>query len=412
MGIYTPKLNLFMTDMTGDGNDLFDFDRDLNQNFEKIENGIAILMYSLTAVYKKNDLVLNLNKTNKVELYQSLVNDNTNNPLSDSTKWQKVELGGGTLPIGMIYPVTCTSDYVPEGGLPCDGTEHTKAQFESFYTNFLTGGKLNTCTYDEYANDITNYGQCGKFALDAANEKFKVPYLKDGAYLAQALSDDELGKSYNESLPTHTHSYTIRSGSGSVAWTNARRALCCVSSVDSNATIANQFGSMSAPDNATYQSGAKVQGDNVRMRYFVQVANGEINESQMNWSEWASGLQAKANCSLSNLTTGGKSLASGLAMPSNRYINLALQASGTVYTAPANGYYQIAKDSTASGQYVLIGHQVDDGSTGINGVRLWSSANNQSLATMLPCKKGDKIVVVYTAGGNTDWFRFIYAEGN
>ena len=69
MGIYTPKLNLFMTDMTGDGNDLFDFDRDLNQNFEKIENGIAILMYSLTAVYKKNDLFLNLNKTNKVEFY-------------------------------------------------------------------------------------------------------------------------------------------------------------------------------------------------------------------------------------------------------------------------------------------------------------------------------------------------------
>ena len=104
--------------------------------------------------------------------------------------------------------------------------------------------------------------------------------------------------------------------------------------------------------------------------------------------------------------------ASGAGMPSNRYINLALQASGTVYTAPANGYYQIAKNSTASGQYVLIGHQTDDGSTGINGVRLLSSAKDQSLATMLPCKKGDKIVVVYTAGGNTDWFRFIYAEGN
>ena len=104
--------------------------------------------------------------------------------------------------------------------------------------------------------------------------------------------------------------------------------------------------------------------------------------------------------------------ASGAGMPSNRYINLALQASGTVYTAPANGYYQIAKNSTASGQYVLIGHQTDDGSTGINGVRLWSSAKDQSLVAMLPCKKGDKIVVAYTAGGNADWFRFIYAEGN
>lgn len=120
----------------------------------------------------------------------------------------------------------------------------------------------------------------------------------------------------------------------------------------------------------------------------------------------------KVNLDAQNLNITGKAYLSGLPMPSNRYIDLALQASGTVYTAPANGYYQIAKNSTASGQYVLIGHQTDDGSTGINGVRLLSSARDQSLATMLPCKKGDKIVVVYTAGGNTDWFRFVYAEGN
>lgn len=38
MGTTTEKLNLYLTDMETDGNDSFDFDRDLNQNFEKIDN--------------------------------------------------------------------------------------------------------------------------------------------------------------------------------------------------------------------------------------------------------------------------------------------------------------------------------------------------------------------------------------
>ena len=34
---YTENLDLFITDMENDGDDFFDFDRDLNENFEKID---------------------------------------------------------------------------------------------------------------------------------------------------------------------------------------------------------------------------------------------------------------------------------------------------------------------------------------------------------------------------------------
>lgn len=37
MGILTDVLKLFKTNMETDGNDLFDFDRDLNQNWDKID---------------------------------------------------------------------------------------------------------------------------------------------------------------------------------------------------------------------------------------------------------------------------------------------------------------------------------------------------------------------------------------
>ena len=40
-----------------------------------------------------------------------------------------------------------------------------------------------------------------------------------------------------------------------------------------------------------------------------------------------------------------KSEISGWGMPSSRYINLTLGASGTVYTAPANGYFAVHTDN-------------------------------------------------------------------
>lgn len=178
------------------------------------------------------------------------------------------EFKSGSMPIGTIFPMLCSSSYVPDGALPIDGTEYTKALFPKFYTNFLVAGLLNTCTYDEYASDITTYGQCGKFALDTENEKFKVPTIKDGSYLTQALSNTELGK-------VATGSYVTGGVKSEVTFDASRSS-------------------------STYQNNAKVQGDNVRVRYFVQVANGQINQSDMDWSAFTSALQGKLNKDHSN----------------------------------------------------------------------------------------------------------------
>lgn len=43
MSLWTKFLNLFLTDMDTDGDDYFDFDRDLNQNFIKIDNALCSL---------------------------------------------------------------------------------------------------------------------------------------------------------------------------------------------------------------------------------------------------------------------------------------------------------------------------------------------------------------------------------
>ena len=101
-----------------------------------------------------------------------------------------------------------------------------------------------------------------------------------------------------------------------------------------------------------------------------------------------------------------KSEISGWGMPSSKYINLTLGASGSSYTAPANGWFCLSKQSNGANQQVEIG-------TGFNGLknRCMVGATNSAAMTILPVKKGEKAYVVYNTGGVTNLFRFIYAEG-
>ena len=471
----------------------------------------------------------------------------------------------GAMPIGTIFPLNCTSNYVPEGCLPCDGAEYTKAQFEQLWDNYLTGASiinlyafsldldnalclyttsptpvsgekvyelvngqmvitshiiamitdesiifesstdgelytthrditkdtnviisnplLNTCTYAEYEADLTNYGQCGKFAVkpleydgskltivgsptitedgvasgfsvddyltleadvdfnngfviegkfnsgditkeqalfsftpssgflfigvhsdgypiiyfpnvstvatwmksssklientdyffsfsydntgikySVATDKnslnnsvfvssdklvnftipilstkyigrnvsgtyrlngsidlkqlsitadgqtvfsggvgdtFKVPKIKDGAVVQQAMSDSELGKAYNAGLPIppqHTHSPIVLTGSNDDDGDSGTLVVTSPSGSNGTHNMKNSVtGEATWNEDTIYDNSDTVQMNAVALRYFVVVANGTIEESAMNWSEWASSLQAKAN---------------------------------------------------------------------------------------------------------------------
>ena len=282
-------------------------------NMNHIEDGLAnvgIWTYSATVEYNKDDAVIRI-VNDEFVLYKSKQDENKGNALTNTDYWEEVKLNSSGMPIGTIFPMLCSSSYVPDGALPLDGTEYTKALFPNFYTDFLVAGLLNTCTYDEYASDIATYGQCGKFALDTVNEKFKVPTIKDGSYLTQALSNTELGKAYNESLPNIqggvigyiVGNYATLSGTA-VTFTGALKGVSTYTGTISGGQ--NHFQAITnlsldaSEASPTYQNNAKVQGDNLRVRYFVQVANGQINQSDMDWSAFTSALQGKLNKDHSN----------------------------------------------------------------------------------------------------------------
>lgn len=106
------------------------------------------------------------------------------------------------------------------------------------------------------------------------------------------------------------------------------------------------------------------------------------------------------------LKRSNKSEISGWGMPSKKYIDLTLGASGTIYTAPATGFYSVKKVAGVTNAFFNL-HNVTSGLTSQD----FTSVTANHLRLWLPCKKGDLMQVEYSATGNTMQFRFNYAEG-
>ena len=88
--------------------------------------------------------------------------------------------------------------------------------------------------------------------------------------------------------------------------------------------------------------------------------------------------------------------------PSNRYIDLTLGASGSTYTAPANGWITVVIGSSTQ---TNIHVNVD----GPNLLSVNEGSEAISRGNFVPVKKGDLVSIYYA--GTPDIFRFIYDEG-
>lgn len=117
-------------------------------------------------------------------------------------------------------------------------------------------------------------------------------------------------------------------------------------------------------------------------------------------------VDSVANSNASNFSPAGRSYLSGLGMPSNKYIDLTLGASGTKYTAPANGYFMLRKKSSTNTRQFLSFNS--DGFNVTNETYLLGAA----VGNIFPCIKGREVEIGYTLGGETLIFRFYYAQGD
>lgn len=142
----------------------------------------------------------------------------------------------------------------------------------------------------------------------------------------------------------------------------------------------------------------------------IVAANLELIGANTNLSNLTATGEAKFNAKVdldaANLSDAGKSLISGLGMPSTVYDTLTLGSSGDEYTASANGYFNIYIYPVTATGYVKI----QNTSTTFE-CETRTTVNNTSVWAFCPARKGEKVKVYYDFAGTTS-FKFHYAEGS
>lgn len=272
----------------------------------------------------------------------------------------------------------------------------------------VQAGKWFACSEEEYNADLLASGQCSKFVIGV--DYVRIPKL--GNSLCSGVVDGKIPVFGNGNTLGITDGYssfsTIYTNNGSVYGLRlSKETPPQALPKNSNTYQASDQAKLMGISTDPTKSGIEGKINSVEVFYYMVISTeGQTAEIGVDINKVYEDLELKANKSLSNLTAEGKSLASGLGMPSGKYVNLTLGASGTTYTAPANGYYSMAKKATQSAQYLSM----ENSACGI-GWGLASHSANQSLQNYIPAKKGDVVQVNYNAGGETTYFRFVYAEG-
>lgn len=262
---------------------------------------------------------------------------------------------------------------------------------------------------DNYFNTM---GSAWFYGVDTENERI---FLPRNNWFEQA-SITGVGQSIKAGLPniegatdltdavsihfaTQTGAFTTKTGS-------SRKAVNAGST-----TVTEVLGFDASLSNPIYGNSNTVQPNSVKKLLYICVGNTTnyegVTDVVNQGMEIIEQVALKVNVDGTNLNTEGKSLISGYAMPSDRYIDLTLGASGTEYTAPANGWFTALGQGNQTNTSVYLTNNVNgivNGYTTGNGGQAFPCAS-------IPTKKGDIIMLEYTNVSNWEYLRFIYAEG-
>lgn len=451
-------------------------------------------VYKSTETYGLNEWVTGI-VGEKKSIYQSLIAANTGNPLTDTTKWQKVELGGGTaLPLLSIRPALYVDeslglDYYLNGQLLTINSNLQGAVNELKKLKAIRPSLF--CTEEEWQaeKEASDHGQVGKFVLNETAGTLRLPaviniqgvfdlqnagltveaglpnitgmvYYGHG-YLANATGafyrgnagglprttdgraerDYELLFDASRSNPIYGNNTTVQEEAIQYPWVirlatgqetevnirNDIESIVPYTLFDSKYSEAKQY-------NTSWGLGGSILSKSVYptayeaalVEYDSEVADGTTVELPSGGSYTKRGVSGGITVKLSTDETVTEydwkldTVAETLTVPtlngsedllSDRYDDLELKASGSTYTAPANGWFWIQKLSSSTGQYLT---PVIKDSNGNIKYTLTSqpTAAGYDAEILAPVSKGDVISIGYSVGGATKSFRFIYAKSN
>lgn len=313
---------------------------------------------------------------------------------------------GGSILSKSVYPTAYEAALVEYNSEVADGTTVELPSGGSYTKRGVSGGVTVKLSTDE---TVTEYD----WKLDTVAEILTVPTLNGSEDLLSDRYDDlELkasGSTYTapangwfwiQKLSSSTGQYltpVIKDSNGNIKYT-----------LTSQPTAAGYDAEILAPVSKgdVISIGYSVGGATKSFRFIYAKSNGSL------YFFVASGAQNAPLANLGRIEETKVDKNSSWGFPSNRYIDLELGASGSTYTAPANGWYYLQKISGANNQHSFI-LALKDGETATEyGALEWTSMGNNGNANMLKVPKGKKVQIHYNLTGATEIFRFIYAEGS
>lgn len=361
---------------------------EINANFEAVKDELESI--NVNSSTKIGDLS-QLSTDEKTDIVAAL------NEISDKANTKTRMLGEI---LTSTIPLTDAGLHATDGSvLLGDGiyADFVSYMGDLFYT--LSDVDKEKCFTDEqtWQNEVASNGFCRKYVFDEINRTLRLPYIKPRLIMQNLGNVPVLGNGMTVGFSDGTYNYGI--GMSNQDATAQRMFSQSTYGVPRGSNIQtplnnNKF-TLGLTSDST-KSGIIADLSNIKidgsLYYYIVVGTSIKTDVQVNIDAAITDLNAKAD----------KTEVAHLSMPSDRYEDWTLLASGNKYYAPADGYL-LLQHSVTSNQYIQIQ----------NGVALhtnWASSGYVSLTVKV--NKSHPIIINYTANGTSNnVLRFIYAEG-
>lgn len=172
---------------------------------------IAVKQYLSTETYNMNDIVLAVTN-NEVSMHRSKVDNNVGNPLTDTDKWEAINLGGGGSSrnigeiIPSILPLTDASLHLLDGALITSSSIYS--DFIDHIASLTTNYSNLFVTESAWQTSVSTYGVCGKFVYDSTNNTVRLPKITG---IVEGTTDmTALGDLVEAGLPNFTGTFDIQ----------------------------------------------------------------------------------------------------------------------------------------------------------------------------------------------------------
>lgn len=300
-------------------------------------------------------------------------------------------------------------------------------------TYYLTPNKYKICLLDQADNVAALYTATGAadfYLLDTENQQFKLPRRNARRLLRAYKNGDEWYNLYSDGWCEQGGVKTFKAGETlnaqvvpfPLAFANTNYTVNGLRVENADALAYSYVKSKAADSFILYGQGGgnnfnwTAQGyadtsviqDEFEYEYFFLGTS--VNETSVDVGQITTALTGKADVDLNNANPGQAftSQSAGWAMPSDSYVDLTLGASGSTYTAPANGYFAFEGHATSSNGWCNIFVMNND--TTFYSTTTVGPNVNHGTGSNIPVHK-DAIVKLSWANYSMGFFRFIYAQG-